>query len=281
METGELVETMRRSGAPPALLGLLAAYRKAEARQPRQVAKLATQLAKIQMSVEADMAAQNPESLFAEEMRRPLAEWLRLQHDSLEATRAEQKQVFGVRLAARLKESEIDLKGAYPRMQASLFVLTLDFVAGECILWYGPEQERLAKLATDPDKVAAAIVKARGNLGSKLEPASFAAKLAEAAALTQCSEGRKPKRLPALLPSLAFLQQSDAWRQNPLRSRFTDYSRADFSFDLYRCQSALGGIRLATAIQSETQRRSDFLWIPSNLSGSGGYFSKITFPGDK
>lgn len=112
-------------------------------------------------------------------------------------------------------------------MQASLFVLTLDFVAGECILWYGPEQERLAKLATDPDKVAEAIVKAR-KLVIKLDPASFAAKLAEAAALAQCSEGRKPKRLPALLPVACISAAIGRLAPVPPRSRFTDYSRADF-----------------------------------------------------
>ena len=74
--------------------------------------------------------------------------------------------------------------------------------------------------------------------------------------------------------------QNDKFRSDPQKNNYKTYSRADFSFDLYRLKKPNENIlrdhvQLSVAIRAYTTRRDQFLWIPGDNQGNGSAYSHI------
>lgn len=145
-------------------------------------------------------------------------------------------------------------------------MFTLEVTEGEVIIWYGPKQERLSRCHASPDKVAQRVAELRNRLGSPCSPEEFLSKLYDAyRAIAKDGEAVPITRVLAEVSK----------RYNG----YGGYSRADFSYDLYRVRDVASewGLHLVVATRAYTRRRSDFLWVPDDQTGKGTVYSHLKF----
>ena len=193
------------------------------------------------------------------------------------------KKQFGVELEQELKKAGLSLSGQYPDLKAGLFTVELDFERQQVILWYGPKQERLDKCPLSVAKVVALIEKVRQQLGSRLSEDEFLSKLQEAYFRATGSERGEHVPIIGVLSELAYLLQSPRFHQDPRRENYKSYSRADFSYDLFRIRQSEPHapfdkrLHLVVATRTHTRQRQDFLWVPDDESGRGTTYSHLQF----
>ena len=203
-------------------------------------------------------------------------QWLQGYIRELETTRDERQRAFGADLDVHLAELGWKLRGQYPRLTAGLFTFALDLQRGRCKIWYGPEQEVLDECVLDADKVASAAKQQRDHLGSGLEPSVFLLTLQRAYHHAQLERAAVPLPLLRLLPFLALDVQSPQFKQDPRKEHYKQYTRADFSYDLYQLNKITSSVHLTIATRMQTNKRGDFLWVPTREDvGSGNYFASI------
>ena len=203
-------------------------------------------------------------------------QWLQHYIRELETAQDERKLSFGADLAAHLDALGWKLRGQYPKLTAGLFTFALDFQRGRCKIWYGPEQELLDECVLDADKVDSAVRQQRDHLGSGLEPSVFLSMLQRAYHHAQLESAAAPLPLLRLLPFLALEVQSPKFKEDPRKEHYKQYTRADFSYDLYQLNKITSGVRLTIATRMQTNRRGDFLWVPTREDvGSGNYFASV------
>lgn len=195
------------------------------------------------------------------------------------------KKSFANELAKELKSLDMSLEGQYPNLKAGFFSLQLDFTKDILKLWYGYEQELLGeyRILGNAKEVKKQIESFLKNGGSGLEPEAFIDKLKKAYQfLLQHKNEHNNQGIPIIqvwLRMASWEIQSDQFQQEPLTKNMKDYSRADFSYDLYKSQKIASqkGLHLTVAVKAYTQNRQDYLWIPSNDRGDGSVFSFIKF----
>jgi hypothetical protein len=205
--------------------------------------------------------------------------WLDQYKQELAHSEEQSRRRFGVDLAKELQPLGLALEGQYPVLKAGLFTLKLDLERDRLTIWYGPEQERLDECRLLADEAKKRVEQAMRTLGANLEIDQFMAKLRVAYRRTPGSEKGEPVPIIAVLPEMAFQLQSADFLLNPLRENYRSYSRADFSYDLYRHRrSAIQqGLRLSVAARTFTRRRQDLLWIPDDDRGHGTPYSHLHF----
>lgn len=205
-----------------------------------------------------------------------LQPWLQEYQTVLTTELAQQREQFGIVLEEGLTPLGIRLRGQYPKLYGGLFTFDLKFDKGRCVIWYGPEQEKLSDMVLDAGKVAESIGKFQGALGSSLAVDHLMAKLQQAYRHTRLDHSGPAVPLLALLPYMALLLQSDSFIQNPRKESYRGYSRADFSYDLHRVSAAEPNFRLIIATRQQTQSHGQFLWVPAREDvESGNYFAMI------
>jgi hypothetical protein len=206
-----------------------------------------------------------------------LRTWIEVYTQSLETAGSDLRKTFGAELAEQLHPLGLKLEGQYPLLKAGLFSFEVDFDKGTCQIWYGIQQERLAEVPIDPELVVSALQKQRESLGSQKSAAEFVAILKIAyqhAAIEHDPKNGIP--LTSVLVYVALAIQPSAFLSDPIRQKYRSYSRADFSYDLYTHAGEIkSAFHLRVATRQQTQRRSDFLWIPTDSSGNGSTFAII------
>lgn len=210
-----------------------------------------------------------------------LARWGEEYKQDLERTRESAHKQFALDLEAALKPRGMLLSGAYPQLRAGLFTLDIDFQKWQVMLWYGPKQELLGKCSVAVPEVTRLIDQARKQLGCGLPESEFIAKTYEAYGLL--GKPSEPVPINQVLDRFraGILMPEPAGAG--LKEKAKPYSRADFSFDLYRLKRSdtlmVRGSRLqlAVAVRAFTRSRKDFLWIPDDESGKGTTYSHMQF----
>jgi hypothetical protein len=205
-----------------------------------------------------------------------LKQWVQEYQALLATALAEQREQFGIALEEGLAPLGIKLRGQYPKLYGGIFTFDLKFDKGRCVIWYGPEQEKLSEVALDANKVAENTSKLHSTLGSSLAMDRLMTKLQQAYRHARLDHSGPTVPLLALLPYMALLVQSDSFIQNPRRESYRSYSRADFSYDLHRVNTAEANFRLIIATRQQTQSHGQFLWVPAREDvESGNYFAMI------
>lgn len=209
--------------------------------------------------------------------------WLEEYRPVFETALVKRRDQFGDILDSKLQIQGIKLRGQYPELYAGLFTLQLDFDHGYCRVWYGPKQEDLGEVILDADKVAMFLHNHSNTLGSGgLGLPELTERILQAYrhARLDCSVGLVP--LLTLLPYMALSMQSIQFRSDPRKEHYRNYSRADFSFDLYRLRETMPTFRLIIATRQQTQKHSDFLWVPSRDDvDEGHYYAMIDVKEDR
>jgi DNA repair exonuclease SbcCD ATPase subunit len=212
-----------------------------------------------------------------------LTDWMSEYQHALETTEGKVRRRLGTELERKLKNLGLSLSGQYPDLKAGLFTIELDFGKWKATLWYGPKQERLDQCSLSASEIAKRVEKLKHKLGSQLPQDQFLEKLRKAYYRVIGTERGRPAPIIKVLAELAYLLQNSQFRQDPRRENYRSYSRADFSYDLFRIRSYQVRslfplkLRLKTAARAYTRRRSDFLWVPDDESGKGTTYSHLVF----
>ena len=219
-----------------------------------------------------------------DENKRRVESWLSARSSRLQADKDELRRAFGIKLEGFLKEQGFELKGQYPQLKAGLYTIEVDFDKAQTNIWYGPKQELMGRAKLSPSEVAKQVERThKGLTGRPLNEESFLKKLHEAYLRTLSKMGRKEGEHAPILHVLAeyvFLEQDKKFYTDPRREHFKGYSRAFFSYDLYRLrQRRLLGkeLSLVVATRADTVRRERFLWVPTDDKGNGTVYAYLYF----
>lgn len=211
-----------------------------------------------------------------------LKEWIKHYKSILEDTTNRIKRQIGVELENQLKNLGLALSGHYPELRAGLFTIELDFDKWRAVIWYGPKQERLSECLLSTSAIVKQIERVKKELGSGLKEEELLKKLSDAYNRVAGVE-KKGEYVPIIkvLTELAYLVQNPRFHQDPRRENYKSYSRADFSYDLFRIRryqvEAFFPIKvqLKVATREYTRQRTDFLWVPDDENGRGTTYSHL------
>ena len=212
-----------------------------------------------------------------------LEKWIVQFESELRQTEERVKKRFGAKLKEALQPLGLTLTGQYPELGAGLFTIELDFDQWQATLWYGrPKQEKIETCPLSVPHLVKCIERAKKELGSCIPEQELLEKLHQAYKRTdKNADGFSP--IINVLGEMAYLLQSPRFHQDPRKENYKSYSRADFSFDLFRLRRFLSQnphslrLRLRTATRTFTRRRSGFLWVPENEDGTGSTYSHLKF----
>jgi hypothetical protein len=211
--------------------------------------------------------------------------WLSNEKSKLVEAQKKLQSRFGIDLERILKENGLELRGQYPRLQASFYTIKLDFESNKATIWYGPEEEFISSLPLNINKVANTVITFHKKLiQSPFDEDHFIKDLYFAYInLLKRYSKQKGEKIPItnVMMELAYMKQDRRFRADPRRINFKDYGRIHFSYDLYRFKkdSQDRGMVLTTATRLHVKDRERYLWIPNNEKGDGMVYSDIHFEG--
>lgn len=224
-----------------------------------------------------DFDVSKESTLLSEEFKK----WREEYKGQIESLIEEEKTLFGVRLEEELNKNNVSFTPKSHCLYAGLFIIKWDVLKGTCLLGYGPNADVLSKLKLDPAIIVKEVVDKSNELGCKLSPFEYVTLLKKAyTRLSSNPEESVP--LAHLHVDMAVLLQGKNFYKNPSKETFKNYSKMDFSYDLYRTRQVgvESGVSLKTATLAQTKKQSDFLWIPTrNSVENGEYFAEIKVTG--
>jgi hypothetical protein len=189
------------------------------------------------------------------------------------------------KVAGELGQSGIRVEGNLPVLRAGPFSLEFVFGAkGQCVIWFGPRQQRLAIAPLDAEAIAVKVRELDSGLfGEAFDEPAFLESLFQAyrralAGLDRPDGERVPIAL--LMSEMAFLRQKPAFHADPRRDLFTSYGRVEFAADLSRVRERRAHgreLRLDVATLSQSKRAEDHVWVPRGRSGDGVILATAAF----
>ncbi len=196
------------------------------------------------------------------------------------------KEEFHFNLGTRLKELFAglgELKGQLPILRIKFYTIKFNFNNGEAQNWWGPEKELIEKVALEPEIIYQTIKAYDDNLIKMWNNPEDFLKVLKSAYERHIKvnnlEFNSKVNLLDLLLELAILIQDKSFKIDPTKSHYSEYSRIQYSYDLYRMKTSQpnSNFQLSVATFAITEDRSKSLWIPDNENGEGTYFQSIAF----
>ncbi len=224
------------------------------------------------------------ESSLTPQFKQLIKEYLSRLEEEISYYKEKRKNSFTVELEKGLEIFSLPLKGHYPLLKLGLYTIEVDFDKESLTVWYGPQQEKLFSSSLDIEKIVKALKEERTKIEERaFDDKLFLKQLYDAYNLW-IYKNKKGLEEPAPIGDILFLYsfsiQPKKFKIDPKKEHYLSYSRAYFSFDLFRLKERrLDDVELCliTATRSYAKRKSDFLWIPLNISGDGMYVSHIKF----
>lgn len=177
------------------------------------------------------------------------------------------RQTFGAELENELKKIGFSLEGHYPLLKTMFYTLDVDFEHNKVGIWYGPEQEKLATRKLSASDVVNELHKQHELItGHGFTDETFIEDLYDVVG------DRDRVAIPDLVSEYATRNIYGTTTKKTIRTLL--------SYDLYRLATRIADdheLSLITATRAYTQRKSDFLWIPTDDRGHGMYISHIRF----
>ncbi len=224
-------------------------------------------------------------------LKKQLADWLESESRSVSEHRDEFRFRFGTELAASLKQAGLSAHGQLPVLRVGLFTVRVDFDSGKATVYWGPEVEKLKTgLPLSPEGLSRALKSWTEDLKSKsIPPDKFRRMLVEACHRVATIKGLGPGvrvSLTDVLAELVMMMQPPSFRADPSKTRFAEYPRVRFSYDLYRLRSAAPAdeavkLRLHVATFDATTRKTTALWVPDNAEGEGTHYAYVSVGGEE
>ncbi|MBS4016157.1 MAG: hypothetical protein KGZ86_06990 [Candidatus Latescibacteria bacterium] len=181
-----------------------------------------------------------------------------------------------------------ELKGQLPVLRVKFYTIKFDFNNGEATIWWGPEKELIKKLNLEPVAIVETLKSFDQNLTVKWNQyLDFLNIIKQAYSrylkLNSLNFGEKVN-LFDLLTEVVILMQGKSFKTDPTKSHFTDYSRIQYSYDLFRLKTdsaLMSNIQLSVATFAITEDRAKSLWVPDKETGDGTYYQTIAFRKDE
>ncbi len=200
---------------------------------------------------------------------------------------AETRDEFSKKIQEEMGKVNLSLTGHFPILKVSYYDLEIDFSKNSVIIWWGPQQEKVARCRCDGLEVTQKVLEhMQGLRKNAFDPKEHIGKLLQAYRAVVAKEGKKmgdPVPIVQVHLETLILMQGRSFIEEPSRQSFSDYGRCLFSFDLYRMMNS-GCMRfrnlemgVTTSTIAKTNRRGDFIWVPTNETGEGATRSEILF----
>jgi hypothetical protein len=200
-----------------------------------------------------------------------ILDWLKDYKQNLKSKEATARKEFGNELEKEMSALGLNLEGHYPLLKAGIFHIEIDFSNWSAKIWYGPQQELLARCMLSPKVLGNKIQKFQETLGSNITKHDFQ-KILHTAYLSVV-KGKYGEAVPIN----QMLEEVDKKIKVSNKERKTKYNRADFSIDLFRLLESFKSPSLIVATRAFTTKRQDFLWVPSNELGKGSIYSHLKY----
>jgi len=212
----------------------------------------------------------------AGEFKQILDEWIIDFTPHVNDLKSEFEFKFGNRLSELLTAKGLTLQGRYPNFTVEFCNIEINADQGQAVIYYGNKYETLARSGNSPADIFASLLKARDELMSRQYNATdFLQKVYKAYLMTLSELNIPPDEdvpIMRILDKLVWMEQSAKFYEDPKKEYFKDYTRAQFSYDLYRLivRDYQGKqLRMRTATVKFMQNKSERLWV---LRGGGGHF---------
>lgn len=197
------------------------------------------------------------------------------------------KEEFHFSLGTKLRDLFVslgELKGQLPILRVKFYTVQFDFTNGETTIWWGPEKEIIKKVNLEPITIAQTIKSFDENMSTMWKrPEDFVNILKSAynryIKLNNLDLSEKVNLLD-LLTECVILMQGKSFKTDPTKTHFTEYSRIQYSYDLYKTKtssSLISNMQLSVATFAVTESREKSLWVPDNKIGDGTYYQSIAF----
>lgn len=221
---------------------------------------------------------QTTQAHIGKEYWKELGAWLEDYQSALNAAENDRRNKFALELEQELRYHGLSLSGHYPDLKSGLFTIEVNFERNKAVIWYGPKQEELQECPISPKRVASSILKIRQEFDSKTTEDKVIELISEAYHRTK-NQNSQDVPIIQILIQVVLLQQTKKFLEDPKHKYFKEYTRANFSYDLYRIRKAqlseMKGVKiyLTTATRATTRQRSEFLWVPDDENGNGTAYS--------
>ncbi len=201
------------------------------------------------------------------QLQEALSRWARYESTLLQEQRRTYQLRFVRELQQQLAVLGLQLEGNLPHLYVGLYQIVPSFEQGTVKVSWGPEPVATLR-SLDPGKVAQAVKSHEKSLNRPFVAEEFFALLQKAYRRARQEAGGLDPRVPLPLVHrhlILLMQPASFWR-NPTRSRFQEYPRSHFAYDLYRLrQSSLGNrVRLYVATFDQTRDPSQALYVPDS-----------------
>jgi len=214
-------------------------------------------------------------------------QWVIALAESARAAQQKARAAIPAELARLLEPMGLTVTGTLPDLRCGILTLRfrLETRKPDVEIQYGPGIASLKKMPVAADKIAAEVVNIVQTLdGTPLDATQFLHELRTAYRIACARHGEtddgRPVPLTRVMAELAFSRQSAAFLADPVRDRFTPYSRVQFSYDLFRLRErTLDGeeLRLTIATREQTRQAGGHLWIPTSAAGQGTHYASLSF----
>ena len=210
-------------------------------------------------------------------------DWLQQYKQDLSQAEEALINTFGTQLEDELGKVGFSLGGHYPDLKTYLFTVEPDFQKHLCYIWLGPKEEKLGQCTMAPQDVAKMVQRLSSSIGAGLPEQQMWQKVLEAYRRALGANRGGPAPILLVLSELCFLLQSPRFLSDPRKEYYRAYSRADFSFDLYRLrkftskENAQSELHLVVATMALTKKKKDYLWVPGDDRGTGTRYSHLEF----
>jgi len=222
------------------------------------------------------------------EIKSGLLQWIEQENEFIKKIKEELRYKFGAELKELLEKDGIGLKGQLPVLRAGFYTLKLNFELGFATLYWGPEIQIIkAKIPLSVENIYETIH--NFNLRIKKQavaPQDFLNNLHRAyqryTSFNNIPYGNRVLLID-LLAELVLLSQPSSFSADPSKDKFREYSRVQFSYDLYNLKKSEGlkqskvNFKLSVATFDATTDKAKSIWVPDNEAGDGTFYSFITF----
>lgn len=256
------------------LTGELRRYAKLEQTGPEQTATLRKSLSRVGQKLERLSGTS--------ELVGRIRKWLDEQTQILEQSAGKQRMEFGRQLESELGQLGLKLTKSGTDLKAGIFVFETSFDAGQCTIWLGPQQEKLAEVPLDAAKIVKEVARIRTDLELKLKPKEFLKVLKDSVAQVSQQHGGKDAPILEVLGTVSFAMQPARFRVDPRKENFQEFGRAHFSCALFQLRESdfgadfLSSLSLVTAPRDKTRSRKDFVWVLEKDNGEGSAYCAFT-----
>jgi hypothetical protein len=193
---------------------------------------------------------------------------------------------FGQKLRTALAEQGLTIGGRAPKFEIGRFELEANFARRFCVLRYGRDS-----VAPHVPITVDAVLKtyqgaAKSIAGRSQDGATWIAQFHEAYQIARRKRSVHGARINIVdvYVEMVILRQNRAFASEPSKRTFTDYSRAQFIFDLYefsgRLRLAHQGhvVKVHNSTKSQTDNPAKSMWIVEGDSPyDGRYISDVEF----